>query len=138
MRIYNEIVKNTDMGITAINNVRSYAEDEELVHAMLLQREMLKKIKSLAEDNMPDVNVRKSKPKTLQEYMLKMGVFFETLFDKSNDNIAKMLIDGTTFGMNSLQKEINKLQKEGESVPKLADELMSVYQHNITELRSFL
>ncbi len=136
MDIFKEIAQNASMGIKAINSIRSYVEDEELMHRVLCHREDLKIIKSEADENIEEPEDKK--PSKIQEAMLKTGVFMNTLFNKSNDNIARMLIEGNNMGMNSLQKSINSMQQENQEVPPLAQELMSAYQHSIDELRTFL
>lgn len=138
MKIYQEIVKNTDMGIEAINSLRTYVEDEELMHKILCQREELKKIMSEAENKMSEEELNDSKTGAFKTTMLKMGVKINAMFDKTNSNIAEMLIEGTNMGINEVQKELNQMQLDGDEVPQIANELMSLYSRNITELRAYL
>ncbi|MDD4839545.1 MAG: hypothetical protein PHE93_02590 [Clostridia bacterium] len=138
MNITKEIVKNTDMGIQAINNIRSYVEDEELMHKVLCQREDLKKIQQDAENMLTNEEIKECKSGKFQKMMLKTGVTMNAIFDKSTENIAQMLIEGTNMGINSVQKTINEMQDNGQEIPNLANDLMSLYQKNITELRAYL
>lgn len=126
------------MGINAINSIRSYVEDEELMHKVLCQREELKKIRDKAESMLTDEDAKDCQTGRFRQAMVKTNAFVTTMFDKSSDHIATMLIEGTNMGINSLQKSINSIEKDGESVPQLAFDLMNTYQKSLTELRSFL
>ncbi|HKL94322.1 MAG TPA: hypothetical protein VJZ69_03465 [Clostridia bacterium] len=138
MRILEEVVKNTDMGIRAINNIRSYVEDEELMHTMLCQREELKRIQTEAESQLSEEELEECRSNKFQQMMLKAGVKMNAVFDKSNTNIAQMMIEGTNMGINSVQEEINEMNLKGEEIPPIATELISLYDKNINELRPFL
>jgi len=138
MSIIKEIFKDTDMGINAINSIRSYVENEELMHRVLCQREDLKKIREQAESMLTDNDAKECQTGRLRQAMVKTNAFVTMMFDKSSDHIAKMLIEGTNMGIDSLQSEINALEKDGENAPQLAFDLMDTYQKNLSELRSFL
>lgn len=138
MNITKEIVKNTDMGIQAINNIRSYVEDEELMHKVLCQREDLKKVQFEAEKMLTEKEVVASKSDKFKKIMLKTGVTMNTLFDRSTENIAQMLIEGTNMGINSIQKTINEMNECGEEIPAIANDLITLYEKNISELREYL
>lgn len=138
MRILEEVVKNTDMGICAINNIRSYVEDEALMHKILCQREDLKRIQADAESQLSEDEIEECKGSRIQQAMLKTGVKMNAMFDKSNRNIAEMIIEGTNMGINSVQQELNEMFKKGEDIPPIANELISLYEKNLHELRSFL
>ena len=61
-----------------------------------------------------------------------------TMFNDSLSHIADMLIDGYNMGINSVQKCVNELKKDGTEMPSIASEILSFYEDCITDLREYL
>lgn len=138
MNIYNEIIKSTDVGINAINNIRTYIEDEEMMHKVLSQRESMKVIQDKVQNEMSADDIRDAKGTKMQQAMVSWGTKWNAMMDKSNTHIAEMLIEGTNMGINSITEAMNDLKQNNEVVPPVVSETLQIFQNNINELRSFL
>ena len=70
--------------------------------------------------------------------MLKAGVKMNAGINNKPTHLASMLIDGYNMGIESVQKCINELARDGVDVPDVAKDLMKVYDKNIKALRAYL
>lgn len=60
------------------------------------------------------------------------------MFNNNPSHIADMLIDGYIMGVNSVQKCINELKKDGREMPSIAGEIVDFYDKCIADLREYL
>lgn len=138
MKIYREIVRNTAMGAQSIDNMMSYIECEKLKTLVLSQKESLEDFYQRAKAELGDNELDDAKTKPMQRMMLKAGVKMNAGFDNSSSHLSSMLIDGYNMGIESVQKCINELNRDGVDVPQLANELMKYYDKCIKALRPYL
>lgn len=138
MKIYREIVRNTQMGIEAIDNVFDYIECDKLRNLALSQKEVLEDFLTRAKTELSNAEISQAKTNPMQKTMLKASVKVNAAFDNSASHIASMLIDGYNMGITSVQKCANELKAESVEVPQLGCELMKVYDKNIKALRAYL
>ncbi|MBO5982329.1 MAG: hypothetical protein J6Q06_00435, partial [Clostridia bacterium] len=69
---------------------------------------------------------------------LKAGVSMNAMLNNNLSHIAEMLIDGYIMGINSVQKCINELKKDGTDMPSIAGEIVNFYDKCIATLREYL
>ena len=60
------------------------------------------------------------------------------MFNNNLSHIAEMLIDGYIMGVNSVQKCVNEMKKDGTEMPSIAEEVLEYYDKCILELREYL
>lgn len=138
MRIFEEIYKNADMGVVAIDGVLDHLENEQFRNELNCQREGLLQVRTRAAEQLDVDAVKRSQASFVEKGMLKSGIALKAMSDKTGECVAEMMIEGTNMGINSLQKEINKLNAKGEQVPELATELCTQYQNNLNQIRHYL
>lgn len=138
MKIYREIIRNTDMGICSIENLIGYVECEKLKDAMCSQKEVMEDFYKRAKEELGKQELENAESSKLQRGMLKAGVHVNAMFNRDAAHIAEMLIDGYNMGIVSVQKCINELQNDGVEVPMLAKDLMKSYDKHIKTMRTFL
>lgn len=138
MRIYREIIRNTEMGINAVENALKYTECDKLKNTLLSQKEVMEEFFNKAKELLDNNEFEDSLSSGLQKQMLKAGVFMNTVFNRNSAHIANMLIDGYQMGVNSVQKCINELKTEQSEVPQLATDLVRSYDKFIKNLRTYL
>lgn len=138
MKLYEEILKNADIGIDAINNVQCAVKDEKFLNVLCEQKKEYVKFKVEVEKQLDENTIKDALPPKMQKAMMKMGTKMNTLFDSSNTNIAEMMIEGTNMGINDIQKEINQMQIDGSEIPELATDYIQMMQSNVDQLRTFL
>ena len=138
MKIFREIVRNTEMGIQSISNLMPYVEEEDFKKLILSQQETLREFYDKAICQLTCEEQEQAKSGFFEKTMLKAGVSMNTMFNDSLSHIADMLIDGYNMGINSVQKCVNELKKDGTEMPSIASEILSFYEDCITDLREYL
>lgn len=126
------------MGAQSIDNILSYIECEKLKELILSQKDKMEEYYNLATHELGEQELDDAKTTPFKRMMLKAGVKMNAGFDNSNSHLASMLIDGYNMGIESVQKCINELNRDGVEVPQLAHDLMKTYDKNIKALREYL
>ena len=138
MKIFREIVRNTAMGAQSIDNILGYIECEKLKDLVLAQKDKMEEFYNLAKQELGEQELDDAQTTPFKRMMLKAGVKMNAGFDNSNSHLSSMLIDGYNMGIESVQKCINELNRDGVEVPQLAHDLMKTYDKNIKALREYL
>ena len=138
MKLYEQILKNADLGIDAIENVKCAVKDEKLLNVLAEQKKGYVGFKTAVEKELDPNTIKEASPAKMNKMMMKMGTKMNTMFDSSNTNIAEMMIEGTNMGINDIQKEINEMQLVGSEIPQLATDYIQMMQSNVDTLSSFL
>lgn len=138
MKIFREIVRNTAMGAQSIDNIFEHVDSERLKNVLLEQKEVMEDFYQKAANELGEQELEDAKSNPMQQFMLKAGVKMNVGLNNSSSHIASMMIDGYNMGIESVQKCINELERDGVEVPPLARDLMKTYDKNIKTLREYL
>lgn len=138
MKIFREIVRNTEMGIQSITNLLPYVEQENFKKTILSQQESLRSFYDRALSELSCDEQSEAKSGIIEKTMLKAGVNMNAVFNNTSSHMASMLIDGYTMGVDSVQKCVNELKKDGTEMPSIAGEIIRFYDKCIKALREFL
>ena len=138
MKVLREIVRNTEMGIQSITNLMSYIENEDFKTMVTNQQDDLRNFYTRALNNLDCKEQEQAKSGFFEKTMLKAGVSMNAMFNNNLSHIAEMLIDGYIMGINSVQKCINELKKDGTDMPSIAGEIVDFYDRCIATLREYL
>ncbi len=138
MKIMREIVRNTEMGIQSIDNLCPYIEDENLKKLILEQQSKLRDFHDEADSTLNTEEREQAKSNIVQKTMLKAGVNMNAMFHNDSSHIAEMLTEGYRMGVDSVQKCVNELKREGTEMPSLASEVLKFYDKSVKALREYL
>jgi hypothetical protein len=138
MKIFREIVRNTEMGIQSITNLMSYVDNEDLRLLITNQQDGLRNFFNDALNQLDCEEQEQAKSGFFEKTMLKAGVSMNAMFNNNLSHIAEMLIDGYIMGVNSVQKCVNEMKKDGTEMPSIAGEVLEYYDKCILELREYL
>lgn len=138
MKVLREIVRNSEMGIQSITNLMSYIENEDFKTMVTNQQDDLRNFYNRALNNLDCKEQEQAKSGFFEKTMLKAGVSMNAMFNNNLSHIAEMLIDGYIMGINSVQKCINELKKDGTDMPSIAGEIVDFYDRCIATLREYL
>lgn len=138
MEIIKAVAKNSGMGVEAIDDITSYVRDEKLRGEILAQKRTYEDIRDRACEELSPEDRDDVETGLLAKAMLKSGIMMNTLVDKSNKNIAEMLIEGVNMGVNELTSQLNKMNSSGETPPDVATDLLNAYNDNLNRLRTYL
>ena len=138
MKVLREIVRNTEMGIQSITNLMSYIEHDEFRQLVMNQQDELRNFYNRALNDLDCKEQEQAKSGFFEKTMLKAGVNMNAMFNNNLSHIAEMLIDGYIMGVNSVQKCVNELKKDGTEMPSIAGEVIDFYDKCIATLREYI
>lgn len=138
MEIIKAVAKNSGMGVEAIDDIKNVIHDESLRSEVMAQKRAYEDIRERALAELSPTDKEDVDTCLLAKAMLKSSIAVNTLVDKSNKNIAEMLIEGVNMGINELTSQVNKLHDAGEEPPEIATDLLNAYSASLNTLRTFL
>lgn len=133
-----EISKGACMGMDALDFVMEKVEDQDLLKALEEQykdyKKISRKINSVYKDYDDD---KPHKTSIMNKVMTWSGVEMETMFDKSNSNIAEFVLKGINMGIVEGRKILNKkcIDKE---IEDLVSEYVRMQEKNVEVLKKYL
>ena len=138
VELLEEIRKNTEMGLHALDLVSNKVYDDSL--ALQLARESFKygelhdraRAQLLAQNRLPGAENKVGK------LMLSASIQGNTLFNSSTSHLAELMIRGSNMGLSDLRKAMNHNSQAGDQTVELAKELMDFEENNIKELKKYL
>ena len=138
VELLEEIRKNTEMGLHALDLVSNKVYDDSL--ALQLARESFKygelhdraRAQLLAQNRLPGAENKVGK------LMLSASIQGNTLFNSSTSHLAELMIRGSNMGLSDRRKAKNHNSQAGDQTVELAKELMDFEENNIKELKKYL
>ena len=119
IELLREVQKNAEMGMHALEVINPKVYDR--ARAVLLSK-----------NQAPDpVN-------KVKQLMLTVSIQGNTLLNATTSHMAEMLIRGSSMGMTSLWKAMNRNEKADGQALELAGELLDFEENNIRELKKYL
>ena len=83
-------------------------------------------------------NEKTEDTKTFQKVMSWMGIELNTLTDKSNSQIAEILIQGNDMGVIKGTKLLNNMDFEDTKIQNILKDFVRLQQKNINSLKKYL
>ena len=137
-KILQEVQKNTEMSMTAIDTILDKTEDDELILQLSRQSLRYSKIHNKALDQILRNEGEVYRGNQLADMRLKGSIHVGTAFNVSRQHLAEMLIRGSSRGITSIWKAMNHNQLATSEAVELAQELVDFEQENIERLREWL
>lgn len=136
--VLNELNQGLKMGMDSISNISDKIGDKnfksELIYQFNQYHEILDKV-NIELDKYADTP-RKLNP--IKKAMSWMDIELSTIKDKSNSNIANMMIRGTTMGVINGIKLSNENPDLNIDVKNILDEFIVHQQNSIEQLKIYL
>ncbi len=126
------------MGIIGIDNVLTKINDHTLTKVFIDER---KEYNLIRIDAIKLLNEYEEKPKGINkmvEVSSNIMTDMELLKDGSDNQITKMMLQGSNKGIIELTSLLNKGPVKNEKVNALADQLLATLEHNIQDLKKYL
>ena len=133
-----EIHKGACMGEDAINYVLDKVEDQELKKELESEYSEYDHIKQTIEAIYPKYNDGKPhETSTMNKAMTWSGIEMKTMNDKSNSNIAELLLKGVNMGIIEGRRILNK-KNINDEVDKILSDYINIQEKNIENLKKYL
>ena len=133
-----EINKGACMGVDALDFVMNKVDDHDLLSVLEEQYKDYKKISRKINKIYNEYDCGEpQKTSTMNKVMTWSGVEMETMFDKSNSNIAEFVLRGVNMGIIEGRKILNKKCIDAK-VEDLVSEYVRMQEHNVEVLKQYL
>ncbi len=137
--LLNSIYKNTDMGITSINELlkngtKNQAFREQIKHQSNEYQEINNQARNMLKENGLEPKGISGFSKLMSDMSIKANVSS----DISVAHCAQMMIKGSTMGINKIAKGMRENNHISDKERGLAEKLLSTEQENIKKLIRFL
>ncbi len=134
----NYIYKNAKMGIVGIDSVITKAIDEKFEKLLIKQKDEYESICKEAYDILKKYGKEYEDVSALAKISTNVMSEMSLLKDDSIQNIAKMMVEGTTKGVVEIIEKLNAYNNTDVEITVLADRLKNMLENNIDELKKYL
>lgn len=137
-KVLQEIQRNTEMGMTAIETILDKIEDDEF--SLQLSRQSLRysEIHNKALDQILEKEGEVYHGSQIADLMLKGSINVNTALNLSKEHLAEMMIQGSNRGITSMWKALRHNQLAGDDTVELAKELMDFEEKSIECMKEYL
>lgn len=137
-KILQEIQRNTEMGMTAIDTILDKIGDDEF--SLQLSRQSLRysEIHNKALDQILENEGEVYHGNQITDLMLKGSIHANTVLNVSREHLAEMMIQGSNRGITSMWKAMKHNQLASDEAVELARELVDFEEKNIERLKEYL
>lgn len=136
--ILKEINKNAKTGIDGLNYTLEKVQDNNLKDLLYNERNEYENIYDRSKELLLEKNEKTEDTKTFQKVMSWMGIELNTLTDKSNSQIAEILIQGNDMGVIKGTKLLNNMDFEDTKIQNILKDFVRLQQKNINSLKKYL
>lgn len=136
--LLNYIYQNAKMGIIGIDNIKNEIESEELLAVIREQQKDYYEICNQATKTMLENNEDIKDISSIAKLMTYFDAKLNTFDNKSNTNIAKMMMKGSNKGIIEIQEKLNNYKGADKKAISLAKDLLRIEKRNLDNLKKFL
>ena len=136
--VLNEIVRNTEMGKNSLDQLIDVTDDKQLKASLLAQQQEYRRINQQAHAAMAALGEQSHGQSPAVKLMAKMGIWTETLADRSTRNLADMVIQGANQGVMDCEKARKDHPEASTGALGLLNELQQFEERTARQMRDFL
>lgn len=126
------------MAIDSMEQVWPYAKDEELKALIKRYKEKHERLKQQTCEIMCKHNVEQKKPGIMATAFAWITAETKLMLEDDSNQIAKLMMDGSNMGIQSITECINKNEEAEEDVQSIAKKIVRIEEEFLQELKHFL
>lgn len=111
------------------NNFRNLLDDYYQEHIAVQKK---------IDDTLAELHTTGKKANPLAENMAKVETNFKLLLQPTDQEIANLMMDGCNMGIKSVSKYMNQYSQAQQEVMQLANDIITLEQKFVNELRQYL
>ncbi len=138
LEVLNNIYQNTSMGISSLDKIEEYSDNEKFTHLIRSQKRDFIKFNDTARDKIREYGKEPTEINPMVKLYSNIGMKTETYIDNSIPKLAEIIINGNLMGLEQMQKTLDKATLIDDSVKRFSDGLISMEKKAIEELKSYL
>ena len=136
--VLNEIVRNTEMGKNSLDQLIGVTDDKQLKASLLAQQMEYRRINQQAHAAMAALGEQSHGQSPAVKLMSKMGIWTETLTDRSTRNLADMVIQGANQGVMDCEEARKDHPEASTGALGLLNELQQFEERTARQMREYL
>lgn len=126
------------MAVDSMDQVLPYAENDELKNLINRYKEKHERLKQQACDIMCRHEIELKKPGMMASAFSWMTAEAKLMIEDDSNQIAKLMMDGSNMGIQSITECLNKNEEAEEDVQAIAKKIVRVEEEFLQELKRFL
>lgn len=136
--ILNQINTGIKMGMDSISNISEKVTNNELKNELLFQYDKYNEILNDVNFELKHYNEFPKELNPMQKAMGWMNVEWNTIDDKSDSNIAEMMLKGTNMGIIEGVKLLNNNPNTNENIKNILNNFIKFQENNVEQLKKYL
>lgn len=137
LKMLTDIYQNTSMGIQAIEKLEELIEDMPFSNLIYSQKHKYIDFNDKARTKIREFGKEPEEVNLLTKLSSQVGMNLETFVDTSVENIAGMLINGNSMGVNALKKELISAHNLNPEIKDFSNNLIEFQLDSISKLQDF-
>lgn len=140
MNVLDELNKGSTMGLDAIEFIRKKVGEPNFKNVLDNEYNQYKDI-SRRINNLYDEYTTKKQPhetSAMNKVMTWWGIQMKAMNDKSNSNLAELLINGTNMGIIEGRRLLNQNPNINKDIQAVLDEYVKMQERSVETLKTFL
>ncbi len=138
IRLLRECDAGIKMGVSSIDEVLKYVQNEELKQYLEKCKEDHEIIKNELQELLNSYNDDGKEPSPIAKGMSWLKTNVKLAVDESDDVISDLITDGCNMGVKSLSKYLNQYKAADEQSKDLTKKLISIEERLAIDIRKFL
>lgn len=138
LEILNSIYKNSKMASDSICQVLEQCDDNNLKKYIAKQQKQYEEDYHKTGRRIREIGGTAENPPAMASFMASAGVDMKTMFDKSRQNIAKLMYNGTNMGIVDITRVLNRASDADGAVIEEAKALLKREQNYADGLKKYL
>ena len=136
--LYQEIQRNTEMAMKAIDTISDKIYDDALAMQMSRQSIRYSELHNEASRQLVEAKAQNYQGSALADVVLKTGLRYNTMLNTSTSHLAELLIKGNNNGIIEMEKVLKANGAAGEKPTALARQLIAFEEKNVRSLKEYL
>lgn len=134
----NKVYQNAQMASESIAIVSQKVQDKNLLSDLNTQHQQYTAITSKATTELSNENQLPQEKSAMSQTMVWGGIQMNTMFDKSPDHIAEMMIQGSMMGIIDMTRTIKQYSDIPQNIKALGYELVTIEENNVQRMKNYL
>lgn len=138
IRLLRECDAGIKMGVTSIDEVLEYVQDEELDRILKKCKKQHEKLSEEIEDMLNQYHDDGKEPNPMAKGMSWVKTNVKLMMSESDDTIAALITDGCHMGVKSLNRYLNQYEAAEEKSKDIAKKLIALEEELAEDLYPYL
>ncbi len=134
----NKIYQNAQMASDSITTISKKVEDKNLLSDLQTQHGEYMAISTKATEMLANENELPADNKLFEQASAWSGIQMNTMFDKSSDHIAEMMIQGSVMGIVDMTRTLKQYSDVPTNIRALGQELITAEENNFQRMKNYL